>query len=225
MPLIPLGDENAHEGPAWVTRALVAACVAVFFFTFGQSYDAAQPMQQAADAWGFVPGFTLGGQPAQWPNVGWLGLFSSQFLHGDLNHLIGNMLFLWVFGDNIEHAVGRVKFLGLYLAGGAVAALAHAWTEPFGLAPLIGASGAVSALLGAYIVLHPLGRITAMLPPVGVVQVPAWVMLGLWFGYQLFSAWAMPNAGVAFWAHVGGFVFGVMTIRFLVPRKPQLWRK
>ncbi len=152
-----------------------------------------------------------------------LSLFTSQFLHGGWLHLLGNMWFLWIFGDNVEDRLGRVKFLAFYLAGGLVANLCHWWSDPASAVPVIGASGAVGAVLGAYAIAFPWARVRAILVLFVVflqVELPALVVLGVWFLSQVISARneAIFNfsGGVALWAHIGGFLYGLTLMPLLV---------
>ncbi len=146
------------------------------------------------------------------------GVLGSLFLHAGWTHLLGNMLFLWIFGNNIEDRLGRLPFLVFYLASGAIAALAQVWIDPTSDVPLVGASGAIAATLGAYIVLYPSARITTLVflgVFVQLVRVPALIILGLWFGLQLLDGvaslgGATARGGVAFFAHIGGFVAGTL---------------
>ena len=146
----------------------------------------------------------------------WLSILSSMFLHAGWLHLLGNMLFLWIFGDNVEDALGKVGYLAFYLLGGVAAGALQFVLAPNSTIPNVGASGAIAAVLGAYIVLYPRARIlTAVFYfLIAFVELPAFVVLGLWFALQLFQGvsglGADVNSGVAFWAHVGGFVFGVL---------------
>ena len=147
-----------------------------------------------------------------------LTLVTSMFLHGGFMHLAGNMLFLWVLGDNVEDAMGHKRFVAFYLVCGIAAALAHATVEPGSRIPMIGASGAISGVIGAYLMLHPKARIKVLISYF-LVWLPAYVVLGFWIGFQFFSA-AMASGGagggVAWWAHIGGFIAGVALI---VPMK------
>lgn len=136
----------------------------------------------------------------------WLSVLSSMFLHGDLMHLAGNMLFLWIFGNNIEDRWGRAPFGLFYVAGGVVATLGHALAAPSSTVPLVGASGAIAAVMGAYLILFPKVRIRALLG-IFPIRVPAWILLGVWFITQFFVA---PTSGVAWMAHVVGFAFGLL---------------
>jgi len=145
----------------------------------------------------------------------WLSILSSMFLHAGWLHLLGNMLFLWIFGDNVEDALGKIGYLGFYLLGGVAAGALQFVLAPGSTIPNVGASGAIAAILGAYIVLYPRARIltAVFFFLIALVELPAVVVLGLWFVLQLFQGVsglaADVNSGVAFWAHVGGFVFGV----------------
>ena len=138
-------------------------------------------------------------------------LLTYMFLHGGLLHLAGNMLFLWVFGDNIEDAMGHRRFVAFFLLGGVVAGLAQALVEPGARVPIIGASGAIAAVLGAYLVLHPRAKI---LVPILIfpVYLPAVLPLLFWIGFQVFTAMSGGGGGVAWWAHIGGFVAGALLI-------------
>jgi membrane associated rhomboid family serine protease len=157
-----------------------------------------------------------------------LPLFSSMFLHGSWMHLIGNMWFLWLFGDNVEDRLGRVRYLGLYILSGLAAGLSQLYVNWGGDVPMIGASGAVAGVLGAYMVTYPYARVLAFVPfyyffwP--VVELPALVFLGLWFLMQFFQGTASlagaPSGGVAWWAHVGGFIAGILLMWLLAPEPP-----
>ena len=144
-------------------------------------------------------------------------VFASMFMHGGLLHIGGNMLYLWIFGDNVEDAMGHVPFLVFYLAGGMAATVAQVIADPYSQIPMLGASGAIAAVLGAYLVLFPRGRVLTLITLgffIRLTMVPAVVVLGLWFVLQLFSGvlslGAVSAGGVAFFAHIGGFVFGLL---------------
>src|SRR5690242_6189141 len=149
------------------------------------------------------------------------------FLHGGWAHLLGNMLFLWIFGNNIEDALGHGRYLLFYLLCGLAAATAQIVADPASEIPMVGASGAIAGVLGAYLVLHPHANVRVLVWIVifvRLVNVPAWIVLGLWFAMQLFGGLATPMAkgGVAFWAHVGGFAAGIVLILVLRPRRVAL---
>jgi len=216
--MIPLADHNPTLRAPVVTWVLIAACVVAFAgqllspFGFGWSVQ----------AYGFIPGRLLAGLPAAVPGAAeaWVTLLTSAFLHGGLLHLAGNMLYLWVFGDNVESDLGAPRFLVFYGLCAVAAALAQAATGPGSAIPMVGASGAISGVLGAYIVLHPRQPITVLVPNFGVTRMPALAVLGLWFGTQLLYGLLTPAAegGVAFWAHVGGFAAGMALVPLLRPR-------
>jgi len=169
----------------------------------------------------------------------WLSVLTSMFLHGGWLHIIGNMLFLWVFGDNVEDRLGKLGFLLFYLAGGVAAAALQFVFAPESTIPNVGASGAVAAVLGAYLFLYPRARVLTGVALVFIwtlVELPAIVVLGLWFVLQLFSGFAglgaEVNSGVAYWAHVGGFAFGFVFAALVlrrrgaraIPARPDAWR-
>lgn len=233
--MIPLHDENPRHLTPFVTWALIAANVAVFIYqlTLGEGLNqffyayAVVPSDLTADL-----GALVSGQAA--PAGEYLPLLTSMFMHGGFMHLIGNMLFLHVFGDNIEDRLGHGGFLTFYLLAGLVASLAHAYSAPASQIPSLGASGAIGGVLGAYIVLHPKARITTLAILgffITTFRLPAVVYLGIWFALQAFSGVAslgvksaVESGGVAWWAHIGGFLAGVLVgaiARAVVPeRKP-----
>jgi membrane associated rhomboid family serine protease len=166
------------------------------------------------------------GTPPEQPPT-WLTVLSSMFMHGGLLHLGGNMLFLWIFGNNIEDSMGRFRFVLFYLAGGVAALLAQTAIEPNATAPTIGASGAVAAVLGGYALLYPRARVVTLILIilfVTIVELPALLVLGLWFLLQVFygsAALAQPvteSGGVAYFAHIGGFLFGLLLIKLFADR-------
>jgi membrane associated rhomboid family serine protease len=204
--MIPIGDENAGSVlKPYVNLTLIGICVVVFL------YELILPERQLNALffeWGAIPARISSGQDL-------ITILTSMFLHGGWAHLIGNMVFLYVFGDNIEDAMGHLSYLLFYLLTGIAAAGLQIVLDPGSTIPLIGASGAISGVMGAYLVLFPHGRVRALVffGYFGqIIMVPAWTMIGLWFGLQLLSAFASLGAagegGVAFWAHVGGFVAG-----------------
>lgn len=224
--MIPLHDINPRRHFPGVTVLLIG--INVLFFLFELSLGA-RGLEQFLFASAFVPGSLLsdGLSPGDLPAGLAKGLLS-MFLHGGWAHLIGNMLFLWVFGDNIEDELGHLRFLVFYLLAGYAATFAHAWANPESTLPAIGASGAISGVLGAYLFLHPRARIvTAVILFIFIrfIQVPAWVYLPVWFVLQLLPGLASLGArtaaeqgGVAWFAHIGGFVAGVVLLFLLRPR-------
>jgi membrane associated rhomboid family serine protease len=223
--MFPIGDENEPgHGPAFVTLALIAANVAVFVFlqqlganeeflygwsaipleiTTGQDLLRPQPIT--------IDGQQFGVPQAPGPDPIYLTLLSSMFMHGDLLHLGGNMLFLWVFGDNVEHRAGPIPFIAAYLGAGLVGSLAQIMSSTESPIPTLGASGAISGVLGAYLVLFSGNRVTVFLFRF-LTQVPALVAIGIWIAFQLFANFAAPvgQGGVAYLAHIGGFAAGVV---------------
>lgn len=209
--MFPLRDANPRHRPSYVTWSLIALNVAIFV------YAVSLPLFEAERfifVYSFVP---LAFFETPLPNA--YRLLSSVFLHGGWAHILGNMFFLAVFGDNIEERLGHGRFLLFYLLGGALAALAHGLFTPASPVPMIGASGAVSAILGAYIVLFPRQRVLTFIPPFFIFWLPAWLYLGYWALIQLFEAVGglivVAGDGVAWWAHVGGFLFGALAVRLL----------
>lgn len=220
--MLPLRDRNPSRSTPVAVYALIATCVAVFLYTAGLESEAAQAAFFAR--YGAVPAQITGGL------AGTRGLLTSMFLHGSWMHLGGNMLYLWVFGDNVEDAMGHGRFLLFYLVSGIVASLAHVVTQPASPVPLVGASGAIAAVLGAYLVLYPRASILSLVffgVFVRVVELPALLVLSLWFVLQLVQGVAtlgMPGVTtVAWWAHIGGFVAGLALVGvFARRRRPRI---
>jgi membrane associated rhomboid family serine protease len=216
--LIPLRDSQRTHGRPIVNWTLILLNLAVFAYELTLSNAG---LQQFTIRWGVIPGVIT--NPGVFPRealsqtAGVFGLVTSLFVHVGWVHVLGNMLYLFIFGDNVEDLLGHGRYLFFYLAGGIVASLAHVFTSPSSLVPTVGASGAVASVLGAYFLNFPRARVTAVIP-VGlflpVVQVPAIVFLFLWFITNLFSGVAAlggpSHGGVAWWAHIGGFVTGML---------------
>ena len=223
--MIPLRDGNPTRRTPIVTLALIVACFVVFAYELGLLATSEATLNAFVDEWGVVPADVVG----SWENGDLLSqeiatLVTSQFLHGGWLHLLGNMLYLWIFGNNIEDRLGRLRFLLFYLGGGVVAALAQIAIDPATTVPMVGASGAIAASLGAYLVLFPRARITTLVF-LGffyqLINVPAIIVLGFWFVLQLIDGLASIGAsstggGVAFFAHIGGFVAGALAVRLLL---------
>ena len=214
--MIPLRDViPSRTFPALVVTIIALNAVAFFYELTLTDPQLALFVRQ----YGVVPiDFSLG------------SVFTSMFLHGGWMHILGNMLFLWIFGDNVEDRMGHGRFLVFYLLCGAIAAVAHVLSEPSSTVPTIGASGAIAGVMGAYFVLYPHSRILTLLPIIvfwQIIEVPAIVFLGFWFLLQLFSGFgtmlmATPAGGIAFWAHVAGFAAGVVLV--FVFRRPERTR-
>jgi membrane associated rhomboid family serine protease len=216
--VIPLRDANPTRRTPVVTFALILACFAAFAYELSITAGGGdRALAEFFDQWGAVPAsMTAALRTGDLASGAMLGMVTSLFLHAGWLHLAGNMLFLWIFGNNIEDRLGRLPFLVFYLGGGIAAALAQAWIDPTSTVPLIGASGAIAATLGAYFVLYPGARILSLVF-LGffyqLLEVPALIILGYWFVLQLIDSVASLGAataqgGVAFFAHVGGFVAG-----------------
>lgn len=228
-PMIPLSDHN----PTRIVPLFTWVLIALNLLAFTGQMLSPHGFEWSVYAYGFIPARLFGGAelpPELMAATPFATLFSSMFLHGSLMHIGGNMLYLWVFGDNVENDLGRVRFILFYLITGVAAALSQGLLDPTSTIPMVGASGAISGVLGAYIVLHPRQRITVLIPNAGVTQMPALVVLGLWFGYQLVLGllnMGGEGGGVAFFAHIGGFVAGVVLVKLFAigttPSKPKLW--
>jgi membrane associated rhomboid family serine protease len=218
--MIPVGDDEIQGSPPpLVNYALIALNVLAFFFELSRPPGA---LQSFISAWGVVPREYSAGRdlPPTIPLPFWTTLFTSMFLHGGWAHLGGNMVYLWIFGHNIETVLGHARYLIFYLVCGVVAAIAHILSAPHSAVPTVGASGAISGVLGAYIVLFPRNRVR-VLTRAGIVALPAWVMLGFWILLQFVSGVGAiartehTGGGVAYMAHIGGFVAGVILIKLM----------
>jgi len=222
--MFPIRDHNPSGRTPYVTYALIAANVLVFL-----GYWLTIPDERALGwffvTWGLVPAQVTAG-------MGWHGIITSMFLHGGWAHLAGNMLFLWIFGDNLEDIMGHRRFALFYLAAGLAAAALQIAADPGSPVPMVGASGAIAGVLGGYLLLFPRARIDVLIIFViffRIFPIPAWLMLGVWFALQLFNGLATPTdlGGVAYWAHAGGFVAGVvLTLPFWLARGgPAFWSR
>lgn len=214
--MIPIRDQIPTRTTPVVNYLLIAANILVFILMW-----LAGPAQESfVYRFALIPAnFTDGVDPGDVADI-----FTSMFMHAGLAHIAGNMLYLWIFGDNVEDRLGPGKYLAFYLIGGVVAALTHFLTNPASQVPTVGASGAIAAVLGAYLVLFPQSRIVTVIALgyfIRLTTVPALIVLGLWFVLQLFSgvlSLGGPDVGgVAFWAHAGGFVAGVVMAKLLPP--------
>lgn len=229
--MFPIGDDNPTRRTAYVTLGLMLINVLIFFYEVHLQNQAivtsrGEVLGTALDYflrdWAVVPRqltAAIVGEPIphlpgvlrEPPEV--LTLITSQFLHGGWMHLIGNMLFLWIFGNNVEDILGRVKFLIFYLACGVLSGLTQ-WIFSAGSAiPCLGASGAIAGVMGAYILRFPRVSVDTFIPPFFILPIPAFVYLGIWFVQQALSSVSQPmggQGGVAYWAHSGGFIFGAV---------------
>ena len=215
--MLPISDAGARPGRVpIVTIALITLNILVFLYQISLSTRA---LERAVLAYGVIPFEITSGRdlPPVIPWPIWTTLFTSMFMHGGWMHIIGNMLYLWIFGDNIEDALGHAIYFVFYLVCGLAAAGAQIFADPASTIPSIGASGAVAGVLGAYLLLYPNHRINSLIFLgyfVRVVQLPAVLVLGFWIVIQLFSGVASAGAqtDVAYWAHVGGFFMGMVLI-------------
>lgn len=239
--MFPLSDDNPRLGWPYVTVLLIALnCLA---WVFLQAMGAERPMANALCQFGLIPADLLGiaphGTRIQVGQTlycvidgmpGWLSLFTSMFLHGGWLHIIGNMWFLWVFGDNVEDAMGPFRFLAFYLLSGTGAAAAQILSDPSSTVPMVGASGAIGGVMGAYARLYPHAKVNTLIV-LGIfvtrIQVPALVMLGYWFLLQVLGglpALGSREGGIAFWAHIGGFATG-LALSFLMTNAERVRRQ
>ncbi len=241
--LLPIGDDDSDlSGPAYVTTALIALNLAIFFLLQGAGSDGAFTYGWSAVPYEITSGEDLeypvstliGGRQVQIPQapgppVIYLTILTAMFMHGGFVHLFGNMLYLWIFGDNVENRFGWKVFLGFYLISGIAATFAQILLDPDSVIPSLGASGAISGVLGAYMVLFPRNRVYALFF-FWVITIPALVAIGLWIGFQLLSGWGSLTAGgqigggVAYGAHIGGFVAGLvmaMGLRMIIKEEPR----
>jgi len=222
--MIPISDDNPTRRPAFITWALIVLCVLAYLWELSLGSE----MNAALNVLGFVPANYFGKPGTEIGISPTLTILTSMFLHGGLLHVAGNMLYLWIFGNNVEDAMGHVRYLLFYLLSGVAAALAMAYIEPNAQVPMVGASGAISGVLAAYVLLFPRARVTVIVP-LGIILYPfaitaIWV-IGFWFLLQLISAGlADPNQpGTAWWAHVGGFAAGLALAPVLKSRDTPLF--
>jgi membrane associated rhomboid family serine protease len=205
--MFPIRDHNPSGRTPFVTYALIVANVWVFLLNTPIMGDNMALASFYAD-WALTPERVSHGASLH-------TILTSMFLHGSLMHLLGNMLFLWIFGDNLEDIFGHARFVLFYLLSGVAAAGLQVFADPFSQVPMIGASGAIAGVMGGYLLLFPRARVDILLIIVvffRIFSVPAWVMLGLWFGFQVLNGLATDTdmGGIAYWAHAGGFVAGMI---------------
>src|SRR3989338_8132391 len=219
--MIPIRDTIPSRGVGWMTRLLLAANLLAFIWEIGQG----RALPASLYRLGVVPAhwmLTGPGDLLNWPPL-FVSLLTSQFLHGGLLQLGANMLYLWIFGDNVEDRLGPGRFLSLYLGSGVLAAVTQLLMTPHSSVPMIGASGAIAGVLGAYLRLFPTARIITIIPMLfffQTVELPAFVFLGFWFLLQWYQGvitigQVAAVGGVAFWAHIGGFVGGMLGLSLL----------
>jgi membrane associated rhomboid family serine protease len=227
--MIPLRDENPTRITPYMTWALIAACVVVYFLqATGGMYETRAGLAGPLAGWTLVPRELTQRQdlPINDNTLEpiWLTLFTSMFMHGGIAHLLGNMLFLLIFGNNIEDALGHVKFVCFYLICGVIAALAQVFYSPLSVIPTLGASGAIAGVLGGYLILYPQARVNTLVFLgflITTIRVPAFILLGFWIVSQFFSQYTQSmktnmegeTGGVAYLAHIGGFIAGMILIK------------
>ena len=215
--MIPLHDDNPTRITPFVTIGLIAISCTVFFY---QLTLGSQGGQVFIYRYGAIPSVIFGHEslPRELlPIPASVSLISSMFLHGGFLHLIGNMLYLWIFGNNIEDAMGHGRFILFYLVCGLIAAMSHALMDAQSVIPMIGASGAISGVLGAYLLLYPRAQVLVLIPIwifIRMMYIPAGFVLGLWFVYQFLGLSSPGGGGVAWFAHLGGFIAGMVLIGF-----------
>ena len=218
--MIPLRDVIPSRTTPYITVTIIVLNALAWLFELSLPHEA---LNQFLTAYGVVPAY-----------LAWPTLITSMFLHGSWSHVIGNMWYLWIFGDNVEDRVGHGRFVVFYLLCGLAAALGQVAMDPNSLLPTIGASGAIAGVMGAYFVLYPQSRVLTLIPFIWlqVVELPAVVLLGFWFLMQLFSAGTIAmtatthgSGGVAFAAHVAGFVMGIAGVFVFKKRGHDPWRE
>ena len=227
--MFPISDDNPRRITPYVTWSLIGACVLVFLWqvSLGQ-----QGGERAVFEFGMIPARLFGYadiSPSLEVIPAWATMLTSMFMHGGWLHLGLNMLFLWIFGDNVEESMGHVRYLIFYVACGIAAALAQALINPGSTIPMIGASGAISGVLGAYVLLHPRATVRVLIILgifVTMAHLPAMIVLGIWFATQILSGALTPvgQPGVAFWAHIGGFVAGMVLVPLFKKRDVALFQ-
>ena len=230
--MIPLSDDAPRFSTPFVTYFIIALNTLIFVFELSVGAQGQRALNGLILQFGVVPIHferALAGASAPSLTGLFLPILTAMFLHGSWLHVIGNMWFLWIFGDNIEDYLGHFTYLLFYLVSGFAAAVAHIVLNAGSSVPSVGASGAIDGVMGAYFVLYPRARVLMWFPPIFFFHLPAWLVLGYWFFVQFMSGTATSIAetsqsgGIAFWAHVGGFVAGVVLIKVL-PERPRRYR-
>jgi membrane associated rhomboid family serine protease len=221
--LIPYKDDNPTRTFPFVTIGIIAVNILMFLLQVGSG------LQNSVFKYGAIPHNILTFKTKQ-PISPMLTIFSAMFMHGGLFHLAGNMLYLWIFGNNIEDRMGHLRFIFFYFFCGIVSAYAYAITEPHSIIPMIGASGAISGILGAYLLLFPRATVHSIVFLgffITTVRIPALIVIGFWaiiqFVSGLISTGISERGGVAWFAHIGGFLIGLITIKLWLPRRTKQW--
>jgi membrane associated rhomboid family serine protease len=219
--MIPLKDDNPTSSKPLITYFIISLCVLVFFMQLGsQSYKTGQLFY----SYGLIPSVLMGHNKLPmdiYVIPGYLTIFSSMFMHGGFMHIIGNMLYMWIFADNIEDDIGSKKFIIFYLLSGVGAAMAQVLMDTHSQVPMVGASGAIGGVLGAYLINHPKAKVLVLIP-FGffsqLIKIRALYVLGFWFILQFISS----GGGIAYAAHIGGFISGMILILFFNKKKNKI---
>jgi len=228
--MIPIHDDNPTARFPLVTVFLILSCCLVFLWELTTPL----PQQKLINGLGVTPAILFGKQTQASGNYmvpPWLTVFTSMFMHAGWLHLLGNMLFLWIFGNNVEDRLGRLRFLLFYLACGVLAVMTNALPNPHSTLPMVGASGAIAGVLGAYLILYPRARVLVIIPIfffITSVWWPAWVVLAIWFALQIISSILSADAqggGIAWGAHIGGFIAGILLLVLFSFTGRGIWRR
>lgn len=217
--MIPLYDTVRSRRFPFINIVLILANVLAFL------YEIRMPDPVLKDfifTWGLIPAHFWSD-----PSSGWLNIFSAMFLHGGWLHVISNLWVLYIFGDNVEERMGSIRYLIFYLMSGAAAGLLQAYILSTSNVPMIGASGAIAGVLGAYLILYPRSRIASLVPILfifTIIEIPAFLFLLFWFATQIYSGlFAVQASGIAWWAHIGGFVFGAIMVSFFAIKRRTVY--
>lgn len=226
--MIPLRDDQPTFSTPFVNYFLIALNVVVFLWELSVGMQSHRALNVFMMQFGIVPHHTLAvvmGHSYDGLATAFVPLFTSMFLHASFLHVAGNMLFLWIFGDNVEDYLGHFTYLVFYLVSGLAAGVTHILLNQGSRVPSVGASGAIAGVMGAYFIMYPRARVLIWFPPIFLFHVPAWLMLGYWFLANFLSGTAtaiaetsQTSGGIAFWAHIGGFVAGVIMVSMFSER-------
>ena len=221
--MIPLYDTVRTRQFPLVNWLLIVANALAFWYEWQMTPAA---LERFIMTWGLIPTRFIHN-----PSLAWITIFTAMFLHGGWFHILSNMWFLYIFGDNVEARMGSFRYLIFYLLSGVAAGLMQTYILPTSQEPMIGASGAIAGVLGAYLISYPRARIASLVPIIfifTVIQIPAWIFLIFWFLTQVYSGLFMMQggsaSGIAWWAHIGGFVFGMLMISFFAKRNTYYLR-
>lgn len=221
--MFPLYDTIRSRKFPFINLTLIVANVLAFLYEIRMEPST---LEGFIFTWGLIPSNFLSD-----PSSGWVNIFTSMFLHGGWFHIINNMWVLFIFGDNVEARMGGMRYLVFYLFGGTAAGLLQTYVLPFSEVPMIGASGAVAGVLGAYLILFPHARIASIVPLFFIftlIEIPAFIFLLFWFVSQIYSGlFAVEGgggSGIAWWAHIGGFIFGVLMVSFFALKRTTVYR-